>query len=99
MSREEIVMSSKLDPILSTITVDQFALIEDQLSNNEVSSDQEIHALFVESGLTEAQASQALTYRSRYGRHIYLKGHTPILRGDEALRFDPRTARFERDVG
>jgi hypothetical protein len=79
------------------MTLAQLALVEDELSNNDFASDEEMHALFVESGLTEAQATQALTYRSRYGQNIYMKGYTPILQGDEALRFDPRTAQFERE--
>lgn len=84
-----------MDTILSSITIAMLRLVEDQLSNNEVSSDQELLDFFVGSGLTEIQARQALSYRSLYTRYIYLDGFTPILRGDEAVRYNPVSRKFE----
>lgn len=85
-----------MDELLSSITPRQLALIEDQLSNNEVSSHEELHSHFLLAGLTPAQAKQALTYRDVYLREIFLEGHTPILKGDEALKFDPHRCEFVR---
>ena len=84
-----------MDSILSSITIAQLHIIEDQLTNNEVSSDQELLDDFIAYGLTEAQARQALTYRSKYLSNIYLDGSTPILKGDQALRFNPDSRKFQ----
>ena len=87
----------KIDPILGDITVQQLALVEDQLTNNEDSPDEELLALFIESGMTEAQGKQALTYRTRYRLNMYLSGSTPILAGDDAYRFNPHAGAYERE--
>jgi hypothetical protein len=52
-----------MDTILSSLSVSLLAFVEDQLSNNDVSSDDELLEHFVASGLTEVQARHALTYR------------------------------------
>lgn len=85
-----------MDAILSSITLPQLAFIEDQLSNNEVSSDEELRSQFLAAGLTPEQAARALTYREIYLREIFLEGHTPIVKGDEALQFDPHRCEFVR---
>ena len=46
-------------------------------------------------GLSEDQAWQALTYRALYLRHVFLEGFTPILRGQEALCFNPHSRGWE----
>ena len=84
-----------MDPNLASLPEPLLRLVEDQLSNNEVSSDEELLDHFVSSGLTEAQARQALVYRSRYLCNIYREGFTPILKGNEALRFNPYSRQFE----
>jgi hypothetical protein len=84
------------DDLLAPLTPAQLAWVEDQLSNNDVSDDDELHDLFLEEGLSEAQAMRALSYRSAYALNMFLDGHTPILKGDEALRFDPQKATFVR---
>jgi hypothetical protein len=84
-----------MDVILSSITIAMLRLVEDQLSNNDAASDQELLEYFVASGLSEVQARQALSYRSLYERHIYLDGFTPILKGDEAIRYNPISRKFE----
>ena len=88
----------KIDPILADLTVHQLAYVEDQLSNNEVSPDEEILAGFIEAGLTEPQARHALTYRERYARNMYYSGCTPILAGDRAYRFNPDKGLFELEA-
>lgn len=84
-----------MDPILASLSVSLLRFVEDQLSNNEVSPDEELLDHFVSNGLTEAQARQALTYRDLYSANIYLDGFTPILKGTQALRYNPYCRRFE----
>lgn len=84
-----------MNPILSSLSDEVLRFVEDQLSNNDVASDQELHALFITNGLTDAQATQALRYRSDYLLNIYLEGHTPIRAGDKALCFDPHHQEFD----
>ena len=84
-----------MDSILASLPDSLLRLIEDQLSNNEVSSDEELRDYFIDSGLTEGQARQALTFRGQYLGNIYLDGFTPIRLGNEALRYNPCSQRFE----
>jgi hypothetical protein len=84
-----------MDPILTSLPDSLLRLVEDELSNNEVSADKELLDHFVGSGLTEMQARQALSYRDQYLTHIYLDGFTPIRLGSEALRYNPRSRQFE----
>lgn len=84
-----------MDPMLTSLPDSLLRLIEDHLSNNEVSSDEELLKQFVDGGLTEAEARQALSYRNQYLTHIYLDGFTPIRKGREALHFNPHSRQFE----
>lgn len=85
-----------IDPILSTLTLDQLQLVEASMSNDENSSDDELRDYFVsEAGLTEEQAAKALTYRTDYRLNIFLTGWTPILQGDNAICFDPMKGGFD----
>lgn len=84
-----------MDPILAALPPSLLAFVEEQLSNDEVSSDEEMLEYLIRNDLTEEQARQALTYRDLYRNNIYLKGFTPICEGTEALRFNPNTRRFE----
>lgn len=86
-----------MDIILSSLSASVLGFVEDQLSNNDVSSDDELLEHFVANGLTEAQARQALTYRDLYLGRIYLEGFTPIRTGAQALRFNPHSRQFEPD--
>lgn len=86
-----------MDPILAALPEALLTFVEDQLSNNDVSSDEELQEHLVASGLSEEQAHHALTYRDRYRRDIYLQGFTPIRTPDAALRFNPHTRAFEPD--
>lgn len=86
-----------MDPILAPLPASLLSFVEDQLSNNEVCSDEELLDHFIANGLTDEQARQALTYRDRYSANIYLDGFTPICKAGEALRFNPHTRQFEPD--
>ena len=86
-----------MDLILAALSPSLLALVEGSLSNDEVSSDEEMLEYFISNGLTEEQARQALTYRDQYLNNIYLDGFTPITSVDEALHFNPHTQQFEPD--
>lgn len=86
-----------MDPILAALPPSLLKLVEGSLSNDEVSSDEEMLGYFIDNGLTEEQARQALTYRDRYLNNIYLDGFTPITAADAPLRFNPHTRQFEPD--
>ncbi|MGU1062160.1 hypothetical protein ACSEPQ_04710 [Pseudomonas aeruginosa] len=79
-----------MDPILAALPPSLRSFVEGQLSN-----DEEMLEHFIDNGLTEEQARQALTYRDLYLNNLYLDGFTPICAGVEALRFNPHTRRFE----
>jgi hypothetical protein len=63
---------------LRALSNELVCLIEDQLSNNEASSDEELRNYFTACGLTDGQAMEALTYRDVYLIHSYANGETPI---------------------
>jgi len=84
-----------MDSILSSLSADLLRFVEDQLSNAESSSDDELFELFVANELTEEQARQALIYRSQYLCNIYLNGYTPIRKGALARRYNPHSGCFE----
>lgn len=84
-----------MDPMLASLPDSLLRLIEDHLSNSEVSSDEELLEQFVGIGLTEAEARHALSYRHQYLTHIYLDGFTPIRKGREALHYNPHSRQFE----
>ena len=84
-----------MDTILTSLPVSLLRLVEDQLSNDEVSSDEELLDYFISNGLTEVQARQALTYRNQYLINIYLDGFSPILKGAQALRYNPYSRQYE----
>lgn len=54
------------DLLLADLPPALLTFVEDQLSNNEVSDDAELHAVFVASGLTNGQANIALSQRNAY---------------------------------
>ena len=84
-----------MDPIFKSLSNSLLRFVEDQLSNSEVSSDEELLEHFIRSGLTETEARRALTYRVEYLTHLYLDGFTPIRKGSEALRYNPHSRQFE----
>lgn len=84
-----------MDTPLSSLSAVALGFVEDQLFNNDVSSDAELLDHFICCGLTLIQAWEALTYRDLYLCNLYLDGFTPIRKGADALRFNPITRRFE----
>ncbi|MBS7560139.1 hypothetical protein KHO49_17510 [Pseudomonas sp. RC4D1] len=79
----------------SPLTQSQLIYVEDQLSNNEASSDEELIQSFIAEGLSEEQAKSALTYRLRYLSNIYRHDRTPIRSPKSVLRFNPHSGLFE----
>jgi hypothetical protein len=78
-----------MDSILESITLKQLRALEDILSNDDNSSNEELRRHFVDQfGLSEDQAKQALTYRPLYLLNMYLQGHGPILIGEDAPTSD-----------
>ncbi len=85
-----------MDAILSSLSAEVLSLVEDQLANNDVSSDAELFEHFIQSGLDDMQAQHALSYRELYLCNIYREGFTPIRKGAQARRFNPYTRQFEQ---
>jgi hypothetical protein len=81
---------------LSSLTREQLDFVEDQLSNNEVSSNDELKDDFVSAGLNVEQAKAALAYRDAYRLNMFHVEHTPLTCGDEAMRFDPHRGDYVR---
>lgn len=86
--------SQSMAPAFAALTETQLHMIEDLLSNDEISSDEELITFFISEGIPEATARQALTYRDRYLTTIYGNGHTPIRLEHDAWRYDPQSRRF-----
>lgn len=84
-----------MDAMLSNLSKAVLWFIEDQLSNNEVSDDDELKVCFIQEGLSPEQADQALSYRQRYLNNIYVNGLTPIRQGAAAQRYNPKTRQIE----
>ncbi|MGY6272929.1 hypothetical protein ACXIUT_24910 [Achromobacter denitrificans] len=83
-----------MDAILASLSISMLAYVEGQLSNDEISSDEEMVDYFVTNGLTKEQARLAVTYRDRYLCNIYETGFTPISNPGVVLRYNP----YKRDV-
>ncbi len=83
-----------MNAIFSNLSKQILANIEDQLSNNEVSTDEELVDLFIEElELTLDQAEAAIRLRDQYRIQIFLEGHGPLHRQDSVV-FDPVTTTF-----
>ncbi|PWU32076.1 hypothetical protein DK254_00720 [Pseudomonas sp. RW407] len=80
-----------MNPIFANLTPATLSHIEDQLSNNEVSPDEEMVDFFIEElGLTLEQAEAAVALRSQYLQLIFLPGQGPLHEAD-GLVFCPAT--------
>ncbi|MGR0116434.1 hypothetical protein [Ralstonia pseudosolanacearum] len=84
-----------MDTVLSSLPESLLTFVEDQLSNNEVASDEELADQFIVNGLSGEQARHALTYRDRYRCTIYQTGFTPLRNPGVVLRFNLHTGNFE----
>lgn len=83
-----------MNALFSNLTAQSLANIEDQLSNNEVSTDEELVDLFIEEfGLTLDQAGAAVRLRDQYRLQIFLEGNGPLHQQDSVV-FDPVTKTF-----
>lgn len=83
-----------MNAIFKSLTKQALANIEDQLSNNEVSTDGELIDFFIEAlELTLEQAEAAVRLRDQYRMQIFLEGHGP-LHQQQAQVFDPITQSF-----
>lgn len=77
-------------PIFQNLTPETMANVDDQLSNNEVSGNEEMRDFFIdELGLTAEQADAAVALRPRYMGQIFLIGKSPLFL-ENAVAFDPR---------
>ncbi|MBA6130007.1 hypothetical protein [Pseudomonas juntendi] len=83
-----------MNAIFKSLTKQALANIEDQLSNNEVSTDGELIDFFIEAlELTLEQAEAAVSLRDQYRMQIFLEGHGP-LHQQQTQVFDPITQSF-----
>ncbi|HDS1770252.1 hypothetical protein RTH46_09065 [Pseudomonas sp. zfem004] len=83
-----------MNAIFSNLSKQTLANIEDQLSNNEVSTDEELVDLFIEElELTLDQAEAAIRLRDQYRIQIFRAGHGP-LHNEKPVVFDPDTRTF-----
>lgn len=83
-----------MNATFSNLSHQTLSTIEDHLSNNEVSTDEELVDLFIEElELTLDQAEAAVRLRDQYRIQIFLAGHGP-LHQKEVVVFDPVTKTF-----
>ncbi|NWC83970.1 hypothetical protein HX798_27335 [Pseudomonas putida] len=83
-----------MNAMFSHLSKQTLANIEDQLSNNEVSTDEELVDFFIEElDLTLDQAEAAIHLRGQYRIQIFLEGHGPLHQQD-SVAFDPLTRTF-----
>jgi hypothetical protein len=87
-----------MNPIFNTLATAILDNIEDQLTNNEVSTDEELWDFFIEElDLTAEQADAAVALRPRYQGQIFLIGHSPLYQ-DKTVSFDPKDKAFKPDA-
>ena len=67
-----------MDPILAALPASLLKLVEGQFVQRRSFLRRGNAGYFIDNGLTEEQARQALTYRDQYLNNIYLDGFTPI---------------------
>ena len=83
-----------MNTIFNNLSKQTLTNIEDHLSNNEVSTDEELVDFFIEElELTLDQAEAAIRLRDKYRIQIFLKGHGPLHQQD-SVAFDPATKTF-----
>ncbi|QHF43084.1 hypothetical protein PspS35_04540 [Pseudomonas sp. S35] len=87
-----------MNPIFSNLTAAVLNNIDDQLANNEVSTDEELWDFFIEElDMTAEQADAAVALRSQYLGKIFLTKHSPLFHND-TVSFDPNDKTFKSDV-
>ena len=86
-----------MNPIFKNLTQEILENIEDQLANNEVSTNEELWDFFVEElEMTAEKADGAVALRHKYLGQIFLTGHSPLFQ-DETVSFDPNDRTFKSD--
>lgn len=84
-----------MNPTFNNLTTATLNNIEDQLANNEVSTNEELWDFFIEElGLTAEQADAAIALRPRYLGQIFLIGQSPLYQ-DNPVSFDPEAKVFK----
>ncbi len=84
-----------MNAIFSNLSKQTHAAFEEQLSNNEVSSNEELLDIFIEDlELTLEQAEAAVQLRSQYLTQIFLLGQGPLHK-QKSVAFDPTTKNFK----
>lgn len=80
-----------MNAIFASLTPEILSSVEDQLSNNEVSCDEEMVDFFIEElSLSLEQAEAAVALRSQYLQTIFLAGQGPLHEA-KGLAFCPTT--------
>lgn len=86
-----------MNPIFSNLAPAVLNNIEDQLANNEVSTNEELWDFFIEElDMTAEQADAAVALRSQYLGQIFMAGHSPLFQND-TVSFDPNDKMFKSD--
>jgi len=86
-----------MNPVFSNLTTAVLNNIEDQLANNDVSTNEELWDFFIEElDMTAEQADAAVALRPKYLGQIFLTGHSPLFRTD-TVSFDPNDKKFKSD--
>lgn len=84
-----------MNPIFNTLAAAILNNVEDQLANNEVSTDEEMWDFFIEElDLTAEQADVAVALRPRYLGQIFLVGQSPLYQ-ENPVSFDSRDKMFK----
>jgi hypothetical protein len=84
-----------MNPIFNTLPPGILDNIEDQLANNEVSTNEELWDFFIEElGLTAEQADAAVALRPQYLGQIFLIGQSPLYQ-ENPVSFDPEARVFK----
>jgi hypothetical protein len=93
--RRAFFVSPAIDPILSSLNERVLHFVEEALSIDDATSDDELLKRLVLIGLTDVQAARAVLYRRHYHGARYLDGHTPIRKNKQAILFNPDRQQYE----
>lgn len=88
-------MTNVADSMFSSLSEQDLAYVEDQLSSNAAASTEQLRLRLVDRGLSDAQATQALRYRELYRTYTFHKDHTPIRKSKHALRLNHNLMIYE----
>jgi hypothetical protein len=81
--RSSTQQEQHMNLIFNNLTQQILENIEDQLANNEVSTNEELWDFFVEElEMTAEQADGAVALRPKYLGQIFLTGHSPLFQNE-----------------